>query len=848
MNHIHIADHEVKDKKLDEYHRPLNIHQFLRDNFPNDPRPIGPMRQGWVRVVPGDPTFKPTTYQPTDQSGCVQAWAWGDHIFVGQWDHWNREPGPKDRRGRDTAAVQATVVPNSDIPLTAEVFGEATTREIQIREWDGKQHTVATKVDTYGGGGRYDDHPDAIPLAYVNVRFKFAGDDVADRTEPMLGVFKFMQPDYGIATLDPNGTGKVTVTSNFYGMARTWTENLQFVIETYKVKQEHYSSGSISRYYGHQTYYKENDPFPVLIRHLKASTTPDGKAAWIKRFVDLNPTVCTLAADPDKSLASVCKRKDIKPVFDRLVAEDPTGWWMFQFLRDGRNKDKRCNNSMLGTMLTTVGTDFDKLKSALSAAWDILIDSPVGEMRYSNVSLGWETSTDKEDFWWDLRRTVCLSLEGAKERHQDMEARSDFTKQRNLGVAADTLEITEAFPLLRAAIVGGKIPVGIFVQPDKSPVNREYPIWEKALARADWSEVIFEIAEDAARRSNYERDVVPYLAFLFRIERYLDKHAPTGNKKKGWAAMPRYVQSSSELEFQEEDATGTVKRRSAFTPVADNDKHTVTVPFVAVKVYGAVTQWCYAQHYHVFEEGMTDPISGGIVVKDLEVKLNGRDDYGLCFYTLIGTDTATGYPTFLVIFERLNAGKSAKAHKDCQNCQYEHKPYHSIPHNEFTGKHKDCPRCNGTKTRVHFHRVRPCRSKDGIRTAACKLVEACYQFMAGNVPATEIVAQQGDLMFMRCDNDPIKAGSKVAEPQEGRTLEFESHKFLPMGDGGIMSLYVSEAKQPANRLGFIYAPNGLRVEHPEHENIEHLAEGWWEIRRAKSYENNPVTIWSRTID
>jgi hypothetical protein len=257
----------------------------------------------------------------------------------------------------------------------------------------------------------------------------------------------------------------------------------------------------------------------------------------------------------------------------------------------------------------------------------------------------------------------------------------------------------------------------------------------------------------------------------------------------------------------EDETTGTVKRRSAFTPVADNAKHTITVPFVAVKVYGAVTQWCYAQRYHVFEEGMTDPISGGIVVNDLEVKLNGRDDYGLCFYTLIGTDTATGSPTFLVIFERLK-----------------------------------------NKTHVHFHRVRPCRSKDGIRTTACKLIEACYQFMAGNIPASEVVAQQGDLMFLRCDNDPVKAGAKVAAPQEGRVLEFESHKFLPLGENGILSLYVCEAKQPANRLGFIYAPNGLRVEHPEHENIEHLAEGWWEIRRAKSYEANPVVIWSRTID
>ncbi len=798
MNHIHVADEEPK--VADPYNRnQRNVHDFLKANFPNDPKPIGPIRHGWVRVIPGNPSFKQDKYSPVDQSGCAQARVWGNHIFVGSWDTYNREPGPKDRRGQDTPGPQPTVIQNSEIPLGTQVCGQATTRQVPVHMKPDK-----TRLDTYGGNDPYgyQEHsdPTAIPYAYLDVLFTFAD------AEPARGVFKFMQPDYGVATLDPNGGPEVTITSNFYGMVRTWKESLKLGVKITTRKRERSTWGG-KTYFEDEVNKSANDPMPIFLHHLRASTLPDGKEAWWARLVEFNQQACLLAADPDKSLASVMKRKDIKPVVDRLEAEDPVGWWIFRWLRDGRNKDKRCNNSLLGTMLATVGTDFDKLKAALADARDAVINSNA-----RCWSIQWQYIEDatwndaKENFWFDLRRDVCLSLEGAKERHQDLEARSDFTKQRNLGLAADTMGVTDAFPLLRAAIAGGKIPVGIFVQPDKSPVNREYPIWEKALARKGWSEVIFEIAADAARRSTYERDVVPYLAFLFRIEKYLDRHAPTGNKKKGWAALPRYVQSSSELEFNDEDTTGTVKRRSAFTPVADNEKHTVTVPFVAVKVYGAVTQWCYAQHYHVFEEGMTDPISGGIVVNDLEVKLNGRDDYGLCFYTLIGTDIATGYPTFLTIFERLK-----------------------------------------NKTRVHFHRVRPCRSKDGIRTAACKLVEACYQFMAGNVPATDIVAQQGDLMFLRCGNDPIKAGAKVAEPQEGRALDFESHKFLPLGDS-IMSLYVSEAKTPANRLGFIYAPNGLRVEHPEHENIENLAEGWWEIRRAKSYENNPVAVWSRTID
>jgi hypothetical protein len=226
-----------------------------------------------------------------------------------------------------------------------------------------------------------------------------------------------------------------------------------------------------------------------------------------------------------------------------------------------------------------------------------------------------------------------------------------------------------------------------------------------------------------------------------------------------------------------------------------------------VCVSGARTQWCYSRFYHLFEEGFTDPESGGIVTKDYESKLNGRDDYGLMYYTLTGTDTARGYPTFLIIFERLDTG-----------------------------------------TRVHFHRVRPQRVKDGKQTPACKLIEACYQYMAGNIPASDITNQQGDLIFIKHPNDPIKAGAKVKDPQEGHSLEFESHRFESVLETEQLKLYESAAKTPANRLGFIHVPVMMRVAHPEHQHLEGLTEGWYEIRRCKSWESNPKAIWSRTID
>jgi len=46
----------------------------------------------------------------------------------------------------------------------------------------------------------------------------------------------------------------------------------------------------------------------------------------------------------------------------------------------------------------------------------------------------------------------------------------------------------------------------------------------------------------------------------------------------------------------------------------------------------------------------------------------------------------------------------------------------------------------------------------------------------------------------------------------------------------------------------LYAPGEFAVRHPEHDDIERLTEGWWEIRRCRSWEANPKAIWSLTID
>jgi len=828
-NYIHVNSPSYTQRGNDRHAhntKSENIHLFLKEHYPDVNRQGGVVYTGKAQLPKVD-LSEDYAYAVFD--GTVDCHLFGEHIFIGAWDTYLREEGPLDKKGRPTFLPQPRYERVDTVPVTIEVIGEAFTKEILHEEWNevNRKWVQSTSLHTYN---LTDDEGNAtiqVPMAYLNLRFSAAAAESQD------GTFAFCQPWSGVAVLDPDGGPEVTVTSNFYGMTRTWKESLLFkVVITRTLRPT-----SPYSYYGNNPSYYDlksvHDPMPSMQRHLKKSILTDGKDAWWDRFFKINPDLANLAVDPDKGLAAIFKKKDIKANMERLAADDPTGFAFFQWLRDGRTKEKRCNNNLLVAMLNTVGTDFDKLKAALrDARNEAFTEDGIDGVSSYRASENWQADkSNSQDFWFGTRRRICLSLPGSKERNDDLAAKADWSKQKDLGKQADGLGVDEGkFPLLRKAIVEGKIPTAIFRQPNMSPVNMEFPIWEKSLARPGWDKVIYEITADAGRRGTYDRDVTPYLAFLFRIEKYLDRHAP-GSNKKSWKAMPTYVESQWALEMDDDAGTGTIKRRSAFTPVADNDTLVITVPYVAVCVSGVRTQWCYSQYYHVFEEGMTDPESGGIVVNDYEEKLNGRDDYGLCYYTLTGTDTARGYPTLLIIFERL------RSHVEIQPQAGTKK----VPGLVGYGIQE--------KTRVHFHRVRPCRSKDGIITPACKLVEACYQFMAGNVPATDIAAQQGDLMFIQCTNDPIKAGAKVAaEVQEGRALEFESHKFLPLGENGFMRLYESEAKQPANRLGFLWAPNGLKVEHPEHENIPALAEGWWEIRRAKSWEANPKAIWSRTID
>ena len=776
MKRIHLMTAEMQEKDHDRY-REHAVLEFLQQHHPEE--------------VPATSTYAFTHELELSPGLKLYTMTWGDHIFVAgsgrQWGTWI--PGKFLMR----EAVEQPFV-------TAEIEGPVVTKQItrmcypesrrgyrRHQESVTGMHGFTVEPRGYAQDARPDD-PDLFPYLYLNVKL------TAEGADPVTGQVHVKMPLRGTATLDGPDID-ITYELPDHGFKWSWKESLLYVRSQ---NRDHYR-------------YSETNPLEVLLRHAKDSTLTDGIDAWWVRFFELNEHALGLTTRRTDSLKAVLKKKDIAANLERLQKESPANYLFFRWLMDARTKDKQCNNKLLATMLETAGGNYKTLQDAIQTARIITAPNASHYIGYSDTT---------EDRWFEARRFICLALPGAKEKVQEQDAKADYRKRKTNEGKAEGLGIDTAdYPRLFKAVKAGHIPASIFAQPDGTAVNREFDLWEEALRRKGWAEVIYEIATDAGGRSTYEKDISPYLSFLFRIETYLTRH--TGGTKHGkWKAVPKYVQSQWELEMGEEAGEETTNKRSAFTPTVDNKTRTVTVPYVAVCVTGVRTQWCYARHYHVFEQGLTDPESGGIVTKDLEEKLNGRDDYGLCYYTLTGTVTARGYPTFLIIFERLSRKTLAELHA------------------------QGLPAC---RTRVHFHRVHPKRLKKGKKTPACQLIEACYQYMAGNIPAEEVAAQQGDLVFLP-GTDPTDSKAKVKTPPlVGAQLEFESHRMVSL-DGNPLVLWHSAAKTPKNRLGFVTSTGGIRVVHPEHEDIEGLDAGTYEIRRCRSWEANPQAIWSLTID
>ena len=353
----------------------------------------------------------------------------------------------------------------------------------------------------------------------------------------------------------------------------------------------------------------------------------------------------------------------------------------------------------------------------------------------------------------------------------------------------DFVEIDKAkYPLTHEAVHSGELPLGTFFRKSGESYfiyNDNWELWEEMLAA--YPEEAKQIANTCSGRTTYEKDIMSYFYFvLHALPEYLERH--TGKK---WTGVPKLVNSANELDPPAEGSNGVAKTRSALTPIVDNEKSTITVPYVSMSIPGYSTTYCYGLDYNVLHRGMS--WEGNVVTRDIESKLNGRDDYGLMFYTLTGSSQGRGYPTFLIIFERLEK-----------------------------------------TTRVHFHRVHPTRSKGGEYNAIHNWTIGCYKWMIGNVNFERIKAQQGDLAFVEIDTFPTE---DVTEVNAYDNHCFETPvKFAP---------YAKKDKQ--NVLGYVKLEKDTQLIHNEHMNRV-IPAGTYEIRQCRSWEANPKGVWSLRID
>jgi hypothetical protein len=347
----------------------------------------------------------------------------------------------------------------------------------------------------------------------------------------------------------------------------------------------------------------------------------------------------------------------------------------------------------------------------------------------------------------------------------------------------------EKYPLTFDLVQNGDIPLGTFFRKQIDSYflyNDTWELWEAFVARFPTEAI--ELAKEVSRRTTYEKDIMSYFYFILHaLPEYLEKY--TGKK---WTCSPKIVHSANELEPPKPGENGVAKTRSALTPTVDNEKNHVVVPYVSMSVGGYKTQFCYALDYNLFHRGMS--YKGNVVVNEIEEKLNGRDDYGLMWYTLTGTDTARGYPTFLIIFERLD-----------------------------------------DSTRVHFHRTHPMRSKNGEYNPIHQWIKGCYRWMVGNVPFERITVQQGDLAFVDAVIDDDFSSAQEVNSFDNHCFE-RPVKYLP---------YTKRDGQ--NILGYFKLDSNTTLKHNEHAD-RFIPAGEYELRQCRSWEATPTGIWVLRID
>ena len=107
--------------------------------------------------------------------------------------------------------------------------------------------------------------------------------------------------------------------------------------------------------------------------------------------------------------------------------------------------------------------------------------------------------------------------------------------------------------------------------------------------------------------------------------------------------------------------------------------------------------------------------------------------------------------------------------------------------------------------------------------------------MIGNVAKENIIAQQGDLAFVKTEDTGKRDFSDMVKA-------YDNHIFAA-------PIYFSPntASSKNNVLGYVKLTEDNTLQHHEHEWVT-IPAGVYEVRQCRSWEANPKGVWSLRID
>jgi hypothetical protein len=320
--------------------------------------------------------------------------------------------------------------------FTAEGIGKAYHVKATHDHWSYGYNRPHFIYDSYYHEYNYASrsHEEGIPYNYLKIKVSFMGESKEE-------VFKFQRPNAGIIELN-DSSNDILIKTSFFGIDS---------IFNWRIKN---------------SYYAWND----LIQKLESCEIEDTNKFLIKFFH-------IFTKNDESGISAAEKRKEIKKSLDRLKSEEPLLWSFYCFLKNSKTKNKVSNNRLLSSVLLDCGADYNKLKKQI----ETVLKSSLDKKELETID--------------NTTRSICMQFPTAIQAYSKIKEKAEWNLRVGLQGQAEGLGIdaTKHSKLFKA-VIDGKIALSLFhtTGDPLNLINVEFDLWEKALRRKGWDEVIFQ--------------------------------------------------------------------------------------------------------------------------------------------------------------------------------------------------------------------------------------------------------------------------------------------------------------------------------------------------------------------